>query len=168
VSLAAIVTVGACDDSDTPRVAPTSPIVEETLDLPTVEPPPRATVPDVVGLKLPAARRMLRDADLRPRVRKRPSSEPRGTVLSQRPLAGVDVRPGRSIGLVVAKPEPPPPPPPGDYSPPIPPGPDVDCAGGSGNGPRYEGQGDVPFGPFQVKGSDIYGLDGDGDGVGCE
>jgi hypothetical protein len=48
------------------------------------------------------------------------------------------------------------------YSPCIPPGPDVDCAGGSGNGPRYID------GPVYVTGSDPYGLDSDGDGVGCE
>jgi hypothetical protein len=39
---------------------------------------------------------------------------------------------------------------------------DVDCAGGSGNGPAYVS------GPVYVIGSDIYGLDRDGDGVGCE
>ncbi len=39
---------------------------------------------------------------------------------------------------------------------------DVDCAGGSGNGPAYV------QGPVQVIGTDIYGLDHDGDGVGCE
>lgn len=39
---------------------------------------------------------------------------------------------------------------------------DVDCAGGSGNGPAYV------RGPVQVIGSDIYGLDRDGDGIGCE
>jgi hypothetical protein len=39
---------------------------------------------------------------------------------------------------------------------------DVDCAGGSGNGPAYV------RGPVQVTGSDIYGLDRDGNGVGCE
>lgn len=48
------------------------------------------------------------------------------------------------------------------YDPCIPPGPDVDCAGGSGNGPRYV------EGPVHVTGSDPYGLDRDGDGVGCE
>ena len=48
------------------------------------------------------------------------------------------------------------------YSPCIPPGPDVDCAGGGGNGPRYV------QGPVRVTGSDPYGLDADGDGVGCE
>ncbi|KNH18582.1 hypothetical protein ACU18_07175 [Arthrobacter sp. ZBG10] len=39
---------------------------------------------------------------------------------------------------------------------------DVDCAGGSGNGPAYV------QGPVSVIGSDIYGLDRDGDGFGCE
>lgn len=39
---------------------------------------------------------------------------------------------------------------------------DVDCAGGSGNGPAYV------TGPVTVIGSDIYGLDRDGDGIGCE
>jgi endonuclease YncB( thermonuclease family) len=48
------------------------------------------------------------------------------------------------------------------YSPCIPPGPDVDCRGGSGNGPRYVD------GPVRVTGSDPYDLDSDGDGVGCE
>jgi hypothetical protein len=40
---------------------------------------------------------------------------------------------------------------------------DVDCAGGSGNGPAYV------QGPVYIVGSDIYDLDGnDNDGVGCE
>jgi resuscitation-promoting factor RpfB len=39
---------------------------------------------------------------------------------------------------------------------------DVDCAGGSGNGPAYV------QGPVRVVGTDIYGLDSDGDGIGCE
>jgi hypothetical protein len=39
---------------------------------------------------------------------------------------------------------------------------DVDCSGGSGNGPAYVS------GPVTVVGSDIYKLDADGDGVGCE
>lgn len=38
---------------------------------------------------------------------------------------------------------------------------DVDCASGSGNGPVYA------TGPVEVIGTDIYGLDGDGDGTGC-
>ncbi|MHA0288725.1 hypothetical protein ACXYX3_20030 [Mycobacterium sp. C3-094] len=39
---------------------------------------------------------------------------------------------------------------------------DVDCAGGSGNGPAYV------QGPVTVVGTDIYDLDRDGNGIGCE
>ena len=39
---------------------------------------------------------------------------------------------------------------------------DVDCAGGSGNGPSYV------RGPVTVIGNDIYDLDRDGDGIGCD
>ena len=39
---------------------------------------------------------------------------------------------------------------------------DVDCAGGSGNGPAYVD------GPVYVIATDIYDLDSDNDGVGCE
>jgi hypothetical protein len=39
---------------------------------------------------------------------------------------------------------------------------DWDCASGSGNGPNY-----LPV-TVQVVGHDEYGLDGDGDGYGCE
>jgi hypothetical protein len=39
---------------------------------------------------------------------------------------------------------------------------DVDCAGGSGNGPAYV------QGPISVIGSDVYDLDSDNDGVACE
>lgn len=38
---------------------------------------------------------------------------------------------------------------------------DVDCAGGSGNGPAYVS------GPITVVGSDVYDLDSDGDGIAC-
>ena len=39
---------------------------------------------------------------------------------------------------------------------------DVDCASGSGNGPAYVD------GPVYVVGTDIYDLDRNNDGVGCE
>jgi hypothetical protein len=39
---------------------------------------------------------------------------------------------------------------------------DVDCSGGSGNGPAYVS------GPVKVIGSDIYDLDNDNDGYGCD
>lgn len=48
------------------------------------------------------------------------------------------------------------------YSPCVPIASDVDCAGGSGNGPAYV------RGPVRVLGGDPYGLDRDGDGWGCE
>jgi len=38
---------------------------------------------------------------------------------------------------------------------------DYDCAGGSGNGPYYTGK-------VRVIGRDVFGLDRDGDGWGCE
>jgi hypothetical protein len=38
---------------------------------------------------------------------------------------------------------------------------DYDCLGGSGDGPRYTGR-------VVVVGYDHYGLDADGDGIGCE
>jgi hypothetical protein len=47
------------------------------------------------------------------------------------------------------------------YSPCLPPASDYDCAGGGGDGPKYTGR-------VQVTGSDPYGLDSNGDGVGCE
>jgi hypothetical protein len=39
---------------------------------------------------------------------------------------------------------------------------DVDCAGGGGDGPLFV------TGPVRVRGTDVYRLDGDGNGVGCE
>lgn len=65
---------------------------------------------------------------------------------------------------------PPPPPPPAPlassctagYKPCLAPAPDYDCAGGSGDGPRYAN------GPVYISGSDPYDLDSDGDGVACE
>ena len=47
------------------------------------------------------------------------------------------------------------------YSPCLPVVSDVDCAGGMGNGPAFTGR-------VMVIGPDVYGLDGDGDVIGCE
>lgn len=47
------------------------------------------------------------------------------------------------------------------YEPCLPPAYDYDCSGGSGNGPAYTGT-------VRVFGWDLYGLDRDGDGIGCE
>lgn len=48
------------------------------------------------------------------------------------------------------------------YSPCVPVASDVDCAGGSGDGPKYV------RGPIRVTGSDPYDLDRDGDGIACD
>ncbi|MET7392492.1 hypothetical protein ABZS66_03230 [Dactylosporangium sp. NPDC005572] len=48
------------------------------------------------------------------------------------------------------------------YSPCVPVASDVDCAGGSGDGPVYV------TGPIRVIGPDVYRLDADKDGVACE
>jgi hypothetical protein len=48
------------------------------------------------------------------------------------------------------------------YRPCVPIASDVDCAGGSGNGPAYVS------GPIRVTGSDPYDLDRDGDGIACD
>jgi hypothetical protein len=49
-----------------------------------------------------------------------------------------------------------------NYNPCVPVDSDVDCAGGKGNGPSYV------EGPVTVIASDVYGLDRDRDGIGCE
>jgi hypothetical protein len=49
-----------------------------------------------------------------------------------------------------------------NYDPCVPVASDVDCAGGSGNGPAYV------VGSVRVIGDDIYGLDRGGDGIGCD
>ena len=50
-----------------------------------------------------------------------------------------------------------------NYTPCVPDDPvDVDCEGGSGNGPSYV------TGPVRLIGEDVYGLDADGNGIGCE
>jgi hypothetical protein len=49
-----------------------------------------------------------------------------------------------------------------NYAPCVPVDSDVDCAGGRGNGPSYV------RGPVKVVGTDIYELDRDGDGTGCD
>jgi hypothetical protein len=48
-----------------------------------------------------------------------------------------------------------------DYNPCLAPASDYDCEGGSGDGPLYTG-------PVEVTGIDIYDLDRDNDGTGCE
>jgi hypothetical protein len=49
-----------------------------------------------------------------------------------------------------------------NYEPCVPEAYDVDCAGGTGDGPKYVS------GPVAVTGYDVYGLDRDGDGTACD
>jgi hypothetical protein len=134
----------------------------ETVTLTIATPLPK--IPHVVGKTAANAKRALKNAGFEVgRVTQQTSGKRKGTVISQSPDAGTSARPGRAVSLVVAKPAPQQPS--GDcqgYSPCILPGPDVDCLGGTGDGPRFVS------GPVRVTGSDPYGLDGDGNGVGCE
>ncbi len=150
---------------DVVRQAPVPNVVVDTGDVVRlyVAHPLRA-IPSVVGKSLAQARRILKHAGFGVGdVRKQVSSEPKGTVISQIPSAGSRVQPGREVNLVLAKA--------GSgggstnctpgYSPCLPPASDYDCAGGSGDGPKYTGL-------VRVTGSDPYDLDADNDGYGCE
>jgi hypothetical protein len=192
---AALVVLGVValsDDSDPTNAvsqatrAPTTsyslPTVATTLPTTATIPPTTIAtvkVPKLVGLRLTSAKTALADRGLRGTVRYQTTSRYRaGTVISQSRRTGAGVLPDSTITLVVAKAPPPPPPtapppppptaPPPDCDPSYPgvcldPGAeDYDCAGGSGNGPKYV------EGPIQVRPPDPFGLDADGDGVGCE
>jgi hypothetical protein len=137
--------------------------VGHTIVLTVAEPLPE--VPNVLGDKVAKARSQIKDAGFGVTVKQRESSKPKGTVIEQSPKAGTSARPGRTIKVVVAKAptivtqpsscDP-------NYSGCLNPNAiDYDCSGGSGDGPLYTGRVDV-------LGVDHYGLDADGDGVGCE
>jgi beta-lactam-binding protein with PASTA domain len=86
-----------------------------------------------------------------------------GDLLDTRPGPFTTRRPGSVVTLIVAAP---PPDSRGDchpsYSGCVPRVSDVDCLGGSGDGPEYIA------GPVQVSGPDDYDLDSDGNGIACE
>ncbi|GAA1139731.1 hypothetical protein GCM10009606_19200 [Nocardioides aquiterrae] len=122
--------------------------------------------PTVVGQTAGVAEARLRRAGYAvKRVYRTRTSGRNGEVIGQSPRGGVPVRKGSTVTLTVLRVVAPPPPPqpvnctPG-YSPCLPPAPDYDCAGGSGDGPAYTG-------PVRVTGYDPYGLDADGDGTAC-
>jgi hypothetical protein len=162
-----------------PTVATTT-----TTTLPTTSTAPPTTiakvkVPKLVGMKLTSAKAALADRGLRGAITYKATSRYQaGTVISQSRQTGAGVLPDSRITLVVAKAPPPPPttapPPPPPTAPPRncdPSYPDVcldpnaedyDCAGGSGNGPKYV------EGPLRVRPPDPFDLDREGDGVGCE
>ena len=140
---------------------------------------PKVEVPRLVGMKLASARQRLASHGLKLRVRYRPTARfAAGTVISQSRRMGVGVARSSAITLVIAKALPPQPP---STQPPPPPttpsrschpsyegacldptASDYDCAGGSGNGPRYV------QGLVKVRPPDPFDLDADNDGLGCE
>ena len=125
------------------------------------------TVPAVTGKSQTEATRILQAAGFVVSVTRETATQGvNGAVLRTSPSAGASVEPGSSIELVVlavvakvvdSAPNCTP-----GYSPCLPPASDYDCAGGSGDGPKYV------RGPVYVTGSDPYQLDGNDDGVGCE
>ena len=139
---------------------------------------PKVEVPRLVGMKLASARQRLATNGLKLRVRYRPTARfAAGTVISQSRRIGAGVAPSSAITLVIAKALPPPPttqPPPPPTTPARnchpsyegacldPTASDYDCAGGSGNGPKYV------QGPVKVRPPDPFDLDADADGLGCE
>ena len=139
---------------------------------------PKVEVPKLVGMKLTSARQRLASHGLKLRVRYRPTARfAAGTVISQSRQIGVGAARSSAITLVIAKALPPPPttqPPPPPTTPSRschpsyegacldPTASDYDCAGGSGNGPKYV------QGPVRVRPPDPFDLDADGDGLGCE
>ena len=108
------------------------------------------------GVRVRVYRLSLRDGVIRGRQLVR-------TVVARKPVPRIKV-----VGTRVDPPKPPPAPEPpagcdSNYSGGcVPIASDVDCGGGSGNGPAYV------YGVVRVVGADIYDLDRDGDGYGCD
>jgi hypothetical protein len=167
--------------------APTPTTVSTAAPAATTAPPattaaptttPKVEVPRLVGMRLASARQRLASHGLKLRVRYRPTARfAAGTVISQSRRIGAGVARSSAITLVIAKALPPPPttqPPPPPTTPSRschpsyegacldPTASDYDCAGGSGNGPKYV------QGPVRVHPPDPYDLDADDDGLGCE
>jgi len=128
---------------------------------------PFPAVPGVLGRAEGVAIRTLEDAGfvVRTSLEVRTSGED-GVVLSQTPEPGSRIEPGSTVRLAISNvvrpvAEPPPSSCTPGYRPCLPPASDYDCAGGSGDGPKYAN------GTIYVSGPDIYDLDADGDGVAC-
>ncbi|MDQ6525367.1 PASTA domain-containing protein [Nocardioides sp. LHD-245] len=127
---------------------------------------PLPVVPDVNGLREEQAVKQLQKAGFVVEVTTRVTrSGADGVVLSQTPGPDVGKRPGATVRIVIADVQIAPLAQPNctsGYSPCLAPASDYDCAGGSGDGPRYVN------GTVKVTGSDPYDLDRDGNGIGCD
>lgn len=143
--------------------------VDEGTSIQLVVAKPFPRVPGLAGQRSKSAKQELRRGGFALVVQLQESSTTSaGTVLYSIPAAGTRVSPGATITIVVAKAPPPPPPAPTSNCHPSytgacldPNASDYDCAGGSGDGPKYTGF-------VRVVGYDEYGLDSDNDGLGCE
>lgn len=128
---------------------------------------PMPRVPGVVGRAVAAGRTTLARAGFEVSVvTKEVPTGQSNVVLSQSPPGTQQAPPGSAVRLVISKVVPPVAPLVNNctsgYRPCLPPAPDYDCAGGSGDGPRYA------TGPIYVTGDDPYDLDSEGDGIACE
>lgn len=158
------------EPSGTPAAAPstTEPSVVPTPSAPVVE---KRTVTETVAI--PFARRTVKDASLpegTTRIRTRGVPGVKTVTYEVTITGGVETgkrvvretitrKPVTEVTAVGTKPasrcHP-------NYGGCVPIASDVDCAGGSGDGPAYVD------GPVDVRGDDVYRLDHDDDGVGCE
>jgi beta-lactam-binding protein with PASTA domain len=129
---------------------------------------PLPRVPSVVGRSEASAIRKLKNAGFK--VKKTTQTRTTGkddVVLSQSPTGGTRAKPKSVVRIVISNVQPrsdasgsrnctP------GYSPCLPRASDYDCRGNGGNGPKYVD------GPVRVTGPDLYDLDRDGNGVGCQ
>jgi len=118
-------------------------------------------VPDLLYVDLDSARALADVAGLGIVVVKRRVTIdwPPRSVLDQRPEPGAFLPPGEVVSVTVSKAPRCHPSYRGACLKPF--AADYDCRGGSGNGPYYTGR-------VRVVGPDEFGLDADGDGIGCE
>lgn len=139
----AVPVVAAAAPTTTRPAPPTTRVTPTPTPTATVEAVAAAPAPTrpVETARAPATRQATTEPQRAPEPAPRPEPEPVRQEAEPEPQSGCD--PNYSGCVPIAS--------------------DVDCEGGSGNGPAYVS------GPVRVTGSDIYGLDGnDNDGIGCE
>ncbi len=146
---------------------PTTSPVEEVVPAQAVAEPGvvRAVAP-VGATPRPVARVVAKPTILKPAAPK-PTSEPTSKPATAKPTSEPTSKPATAKPATTPPTSKPAPASAGgcnvNYTPCVPNDPtDVDCQGGKGNGPSYV------KGPVTVTGSDVYGLDADHDGVGCD